>query len=65
MALDFEHVSGDYFMANIDSTTSPGLAFRHATAAEFHIGANGIPKTFGLAAELEMGLSGRIFFDRI
>jgi hypothetical protein len=58
-------MSGDFFMAHIDSTTAPGFAFQQATAAEFHVGANGIPKTFGLAAEPEMGLSGRIFFDRI
>jgi hypothetical protein len=65
IALELEHVSGDYFMANVDSTTAPGLVFKTATAAEFHIGANGIPKTFGLAAEREMGVSGRIFFERI
>jgi hypothetical protein len=52
-------------MANIDSITSPGLGFKRAAAAEFNIGANGVPKTFGLADEDEMGLSGRIFFDRI
>lgn len=52
-------------MANIDSITTPGSVFKRAAAAEFVIGADGIPKTFGLADEEEMGLSGRIFFDRI
>ena len=52
-------------MAHVDSATAPGLAFRSAIAAEFYIGANGASKTFGIAAEPEMGLSGRIVFERI
>jgi hypothetical protein len=63
--LDLEYVSGDYFMAYIDSTTAPGLIFREAVAAEFVIGSDGVAKKFGLAAEPEMGSEGRIWFDRI
>ncbi len=63
--LDFEYVSGDYFIAYVDSSTAPGLIFREAVAAEFVIGSNGVAKKFGLAAEPEMGLEGRIWFDRI
>jgi len=60
-----EHISGDYFMAYGDSTEAPGTAFKAAAPAEFKVSADGISKTFGLAAEPEMGPNGRIWFERI
>lgn len=63
--LKFEHISGDYFMIDADSMGAPGFIFQEHIAAEFRIGANGIPMTLGMAVEAEMGLSGRIYFERI
>jgi len=61
----FKHVTGDYFMVYIDSMTAPGLIFKEATPAEFSVGSDGVPKKFGLAAEPEMGVEGRIWFERV
>jgi len=61
----FEHVSGDYFMAYADSTESPGQVFKTASPAEFKVASDGIAKYFGLAAEPEMGVDGRIWFERV
>jgi hypothetical protein len=62
---NFEHISGDYFMAYADSTEAPGLMFKEAAPAEFKVTSDGISKYFGLAAEPEMGKDGRIWFERI
>jgi hypothetical protein len=62
---NFEHISGDYFMAYADSTVAPGLIFKEAAPAEFKVASDGISKYFGLAAEPEMGKGGRIWFERI
>jgi hypothetical protein len=63
--LDLEHVSGDYFMAYIDSTLAPGLAFQEAAPAEFVVGSDGVSKSFGIAAQPEMRIGARIQFTRI
>ena len=62
--LDIEHVTGDYFMAYIDSITAPGLVFKAAVPAEFRIGSDGVSKSFGIAAEVEMN-GKKIWFERI
>ena len=58
-------MSGDYFIVEIESTTAPGLLLREATAAEFVVGSDGVAGRFGIAAEPEMGVEGRIWFERI
>ncbi|RDW94512.1 hypothetical protein BP5796_00275 [Coleophoma crateriformis] len=65
MLVDLEHVSGDYFIARLDSSVAPGSLFKEAVAAEFRIGSDGVPVEFGLAAEPMMGKEGRIWFKRI
>ncbi|KAI9051163.1 hypothetical protein LZ554_005265 [Drepanopeziza brunnea f. sp. 'monogermtubi'] len=65
LMFDLEHVSGDYLMAHIDSTTAPGLISRQAVAAEFKVGSDGVASGFGIAIEPEMGLEGRIWFERV
>lgn len=63
--LDFEHVSGEYFIAYADSISAPSLAFQEGLPAKFAVGSDGISQKFGLAAESEMGLQARIWFDRL
>lgn len=60
-----EHASGDYFTAYIDSATAPGGKFREAVPAEFLISSEGVVSKFGIAAEPQMGIYGRIWFERI
>ena len=60
-----EHISGDYFMAYGDSPEAPGTEFKVAAAAEFKVNSEGISKSFGLAAEPQMGPHGRIWFERV
>ncbi|KAF8867149.1 beta-lactamase/transpeptidase-like protein [Acephala macrosclerotiorum] len=62
---DLEHVTGDYFMAYMDSTSTPESVFQKAVAAEFVIGPDGVARKFGIAIETTMGTDGRIWFDRI
>ena len=62
--VDFDHITGDYFMAYIDSTTAPGLVFREAVPAEFKVGSDGVSKSFGIIAEPEMN-GEKIWFDRM
>jgi hypothetical protein len=63
--VDLKHVSGDHFMAYVDSLTAPGLVFKEAVPAEFKVGGDGISNSFGILAEIEMGPDSRIWFDRI
>jgi hypothetical protein len=63
--LDLEHVSGDYFMAYIDSTLAPGLVFQEAAPAGFVVGSDGVSKSFGIATQPEMRIGARIQFTRI
>lgn len=65
IAVDFKHVSGDYFMAFADSVNAPGFIFKGALPAEFKVGSDGVSKSFGIALEGEMGLDARIWFERI
>lgn len=65
IGVDLEHVSGDHFMAYVDSLTAPGLVFREAVPAEFKVGADGVSNSFGILAAYEMGPNSRIWFDRI
>ncbi|CZT43085.1 uncharacterized protein RSE6_03071 [Rhynchosporium secalis] len=62
---DSEHISGDYFMAYVDSKVAPGLVFKQAMAAEFRVGSGGTVEKFGIALEPEMGTEGRIWFERV
>lgn len=62
---DLEHVTGDYFMAYIDSTSTPESVFQQAVAAEFVIGPDGVARKFGIAIEATMGITGRVWFERI
>lgn len=52
-------------MVYADSTESPGQVFKTASPAEFKVASDGIAKYFGLAAEPEMGVDGRIWFERV
>jgi hypothetical protein len=65
IGVNLEHVSGDHFMAYVDSLTAPGSFFREAVPAEFKVGGDGVAKSFGILAEPEMGKDSRIWFDRV
>jgi hypothetical protein len=65
ITIDYKHVSGDFFIGYVDSTTAPGLIFKNAAPAEFVVGSDGIVKKFGIGAEPSMGPEGRIWFDRV
>jgi hypothetical protein len=65
VGVELQHVSGDNFIAYIDSLTAPGLIFREAAPAVFRVGADGISNSFGILAEPEMGMDSRIWFDRL
>jgi hypothetical protein len=62
---DLEHVSGEYFMAYLDSATAPGLIFKTAFAAEFGVGSDGVVRELGIAVEEEMGVGERVWFVRV
>lgn len=63
--MDLEHVSGEYFIAHLDSPDTPGLTFLYSVAAEFRVGSDGVVGSLGLAVEEEMGVQGRIWFERV
>ncbi|KUJ20474.1 beta-lactamase/transpeptidase-like protein [Mollisia scopiformis] len=63
--MDLEQVTGDYFMAYMDSMTVPGSIYQNAVAAEFVIGPDGVARKFGIAEEPSMGPNGRVWFDRV
>jgi hypothetical protein len=58
-------MTGEHFLARVNSATAPGLVFQEATAAEFVVGAEGTVRRFGIAGESEMGREARIWFDRV
>jgi hypothetical protein len=62
--LDIEHITGDYFIAYLDSTTAPGLVFREAAPAEFKVGSDGVSRLFGIIVEPAMG-GEKIWFERM
>jgi hypothetical protein len=64
-ALELEHVSGEYFVAFLDSTTAPHTpVFKSALPAEFRLGKEGRSEAFGARMEPLM-VSEKIWFDRI
>jgi hypothetical protein len=65
VSFDLTHVSGDHFLAYMDSLTAPGLIFKTASPAEFRVGGDGISRSLGILIEPSMGLESRIWFDRI
>lgn len=65
LSADLKHVTGDHFMVYADSAVAPGGVLKLATAAEFRIGSDGVPKQLGVAIEDMMGKDGRIWFDRV
>ncbi len=65
VVIELKHVSGDYFMAYVDSATAPGMIFKEKVAAGFQIGVEGKPEQFGIAVEEEMGVDGRMWFKRV
>ena len=65
VSVDLEHVSGDHFMAYVDSLTAPGLIFKEAVPAEFKVGGDGVSTSFGILAEPSMGENSRIWFDKV
>lgn len=60
-----EHVSGEFFLAYRDSRTAPGGVYRAVGKAEFVLGSEGVPGKLGVALEGEMGVEGRIWFERV
>jgi hypothetical protein len=62
---DLEHVSGEYFMAYLDSSTAPGLIFKAAFPAEFVLGSDGVVKKLGIVPEETMEGVEKIWFDRV
>lgn len=52
-------------MALVDSTVAPGFVFKQAAAAEFRVGSDGVARSLGMAVEPEMGVEGRVWFERV
>lgn len=63
--IDLEHVSGEYFLAWIDSKTAPRSVFKGAQPAEFVVRKDGVVGTLGIALEPAMKDPGRIWFERV
>jgi len=61
----FEHVSGEFFLCYADSANAKKSPLESIIQAEFVIGSDGAVTRFGMAAEVQMGPEGRIWFDRI
>jgi hypothetical protein len=64
VVFDLEHVSGENFIAYIDSATAPGLVFKEAAASEFVIGSDGVVSKFGFNGGADTGPVW-IWFERI
>jgi hypothetical protein len=64
MLMDFEHVSGEHFIAWTDSLVSTEGVFRTAIPVEFRLGVDGTVTEFGARLEEEMG-EDKIWFKRI
>jgi len=65
MGFAFEHVSGEYFIAKIDSLVSPGGTFMEAAPAGFKLGIDGKVSSVGIGLESQMGNKERICFQKI
>lgn len=63
--IELTHVTGEYFMAYMDSRTVPNSIYQNAVAAEFIIGPDGVARKFGIAEEPSMGPNGRVWFERV
>ena len=61
---NLEHVSGEYFVARVNSLTAPGALFEKALPAEFLVGSDGGVRKFGIGLEPDMGEK-MIWFDRV
>lgn len=64
VAIDLEHVSGEYFLGQFDLMNAPGSLFRTAFPAEFRLGKDGKVREFGALLEQSMGEE-KIWFTRI
>ncbi|PQE06489.1 beta-lactamase-type transpeptidase fold domain containing protein [Rutstroemia sp. NJR-2017a WRK4] len=63
IAGEIKHISGDFFMAYLDSTTAPESEFKGALPAEFRVDENGVAKSFGVMFEGTM--KEKIWFERV
>jgi hypothetical protein len=63
IAGEIKHISGDFFMAYLDSTTAPKSEFMGALPAEFRVDENGVAKSFGVM--LEGTMKEKIWFERV
>ena len=52
-------------MAYVDSARAPAPVFEQALPAEFVVSSDGVVGKFGVAMELAMGASERIWFERV
>ena len=64
ITMDLEHVSGEYFLGQLDLMNAPNLMFRTAFPAEFRLGKDGTVREFGALLEPAMGEE-KIWFARI
>lgn len=64
IAGEIKHISGDFFVAYLDSTTAPKSAFMEALPAEFRVDENGVAKSFGVMVEGAMKEE-KIWFERV
>ena len=64
VAMDLEHVSGEYFLGQFDLMNAPSPLFRTAFPAEFRLGEDGKVKEFGALLEQSMGEE-KIWFSKI
>jgi hypothetical protein len=63
--LNFQHVSGDYFIIHAEHHSDLGALVPTVYPAEFVLGSDGSPKKVGIGYEEEMGKDGRIWFERV
>ena len=63
--LNFQHVSGDYFIIHAEHHGDLGAFLPTVYPAEFVLGSDGSPKKVGIGYEEEMGKDGRIWFERV
>jgi hypothetical protein len=61
---ELEHVSGDFFLGQLDMLNAPNIMFREAFPAEFRLGPDAKVTMFGALLEPAMG-DEKIWFTRI
>lgn len=67
ICIDLDHHSGEHFVARMKSVDNPGTDLFVGSAvwpAEFRIGPDGIPESFGAGIEKDLGEE-KILFHRI